>query len=66
MLTLLPKLPEKIIGLAPSGRVTGSNYDGVLIPTVEAALDKHKKLGLLYELSSDFSGLAPGAMWDDV
>lgn len=66
MLTLLPKLPKKIVGLAACGRVTGSNYDGVLIPTVQAALEKHKKLRLLYELSSDFTGLVPGAMWDDM
>jgi hypothetical protein len=33
---------------------------------VEAALKKHKKLKLIYELGSDLTGFAAGAMWDDM
>lgn len=66
MISLLPNLPDNTIGLAGSGRVTASDYEEVLIPAVESALKMHKKLRLLYELSSDFTGFAPGAMWDDM
>ena len=66
MITLLPNLPDNTIGLAGSGRVSGSDYEEVLIPAVESALKKHNKLRLIYELNSDFTGFAPGAMWDDM
>lgn len=66
MITLLPNLPETIIGVAASGRVSGTDYEKVLIPAVEAALKKHKKLRLIYELEDDITGFAPGAMWDDM
>ncbi|MEO5692147.1 MAG: STAS/SEC14 domain-containing protein [Usitatibacter sp.] len=66
MITLLPDLPDNTIGVAASGLVSGSDYETVLIPAVEAALGKHKKLRLIYELGSDFTGFAPGAMWDDM
>lgn len=66
MIKLLPTFPDNTIGLVGSGQVTASDYEGVLIPAVEAALEKHKKLRLLYELGSDFTGFAPGAMWDDM
>ena len=66
MITLLPNLPENTIGVCASGRVSGADYEGVLIPAVELALKKHKKLRLIYELSDDFTGFAPGAMWEDM
>lgn len=66
MITLLPDLPSNTIGLAASGRVTGADYEQILIPAVEAALEKHKKLRLLYELGGDFTGIDPSAMWDDM
>ena len=66
MITFLPNLPETIIGVVASGHVSRTDYEEVLIPAVEAALKKHKKLRLIYELESDITGFAPGAMWDDM
>ncbi|MEO8215568.1 MAG: STAS/SEC14 domain-containing protein [Acidobacteriota bacterium] len=66
MITLLPNLPENTIGISASGRVSGADYEAVLIPAVETALEKHKKLRLIYELSDDFTGFTAGAMWDDM
>lgn len=66
MIELMPNLPDNIIGLTGSGRVTASDYEEVLIPAIESALKKHKKLRLLYEFASDFTGYAPDAVWDDM
>ncbi len=66
MIKLLPNLPGNIIGLAGSGHLTASDYEDVLIPAVDAALERHKKLRLIYELGNDFTGCAPGAVWDDM
>jgi hypothetical protein len=66
MITLLPNLPDNTIGLMASGWVSGTDYSEVVIPAVEAALKKHKKQKLIYELGSDLTGFAAGAMWDDM
>ena len=66
MINLLPGLPDNTIGLSASGHVTGNDYAEVLIPAVEAALKRHKKLRLLYEIGNDFAGFTPAAMWDDM
>ncbi len=66
MITLLPNFSDNTIGFAASGRVSGTDYEEVVIPAVEAALKKHKKLKLIYELGSDFTSFAASAMWDDM
>ncbi len=66
MIELLPNLPANVIGIAASGHVTAADYESILMPAVEAALRKHDKVRLLYELGSGLDGFAPGAMWDDM
>ncbi len=66
MIKLLPNLSDDTIGLVASGRVSGHDYASVVVPAVEAALRKHTKLKLLYELGTDFTDFAPGAVWDDM
>ena len=50
MITLLSNLPDNIIGLNATGRVTGDDYLQVLVPAVEVALERHDKIRLIYEL----------------
>ena len=49
-----------------SGHVTKDDYDSVLIPAVEAALKGKGKLRLHFEIDPDFSGIDPGAVWEDI
>ena len=65
MIKLIPDLPGNILGFDASGKVTGKDYETVLIPAVEAKLKDFPKVRLLYHLGSDFSGYDMGAMWDD-
>lgn len=65
MIKLLSDLPDNVVGIAASGHVSAADYETVLAPAVEAALKKHGKARLLYVLGSDFTGFAPGAMWED-
>ena len=37
----------------------------MLVPAVERALETHDRVRLYYEISPDFAGIAPGAMWED-
>lgn len=66
MIELLSNLPDNTVGIAASGHVSVPDYETVLVPAVKAALKKHDKVRLLYQLSSDFTGFAPGAMWEDM
>lgn len=65
MITLLSNLPDNIIGLNATGRVTGDDYLQVLVPAVEVALERHDKVRLIYELDDAFTGFVPDAMWED-
>jgi hypothetical protein len=45
--------------------VTRKDYDDVLVPAVMAALQQHEKVRLYYEITPQFSGMDPGAIWED-
>jgi hypothetical protein len=61
----LPGFPEGVLAFARHGHVTKSDYDTVLVPAVKRALTAQKKLRPYYEMAADFTGLEPGAMWED-
>jgi len=57
--------PENLVIAVAHGKVTGDDYEKVLIPAIEAKLKTQKKVRLLYQLAKDFAGFTAGAMWDD-
>lgn len=66
MIALLPKLPDHVVGVTASGKINAADYETVLIPAVDAALKKHDRIRLLYQLGPQFTGFTAGAMWDDM
>jgi hypothetical protein len=65
MIRLLSGFPENVLAVACEGRVTREDYDRVLIPAMNAALQKHQKLRLYYEVTPQFAGTDAGAVWED-
>jgi SpoIIAA-like len=65
MLTLIDNLPANVIGVSAEGKVTGLDYETVLIPAVEKKLKSEKRIRLLYHLASNFSDFDLKAMLDD-
>ena len=65
MIELMPGMPDGVLGFTASGKVTGDDYEAVLVPEVEEKLKEHKKLSLLYHLGDDFTGFDAEAVWDD-
>jgi hypothetical protein len=65
MIEIIEGMPENVVAVRAIGKVTGEDYDNVLIPAIEDKLKKHKKIRVLYQLGSDFSGFTAEAMWDD-
>ena len=65
MIDLMDDLPETVLGFTARGKVTGEDYETVLIPAVEAKLERQPKVRLLYHLGSQFEGFEAEALWDD-
>ena len=66
MLELAPGFPDNVVAVIARGQVTREDYDRNLIPKVEAALKRHDKIRLYYELGAQFSGIDAGAAWEDL
>lgn len=65
MIDLIEDFPDNIVGFAAKGQLTRKDYEQVLIPKVEAALKRHDKIRLYYELGPQFTGVDAGAAWED-
>ena len=65
MLQLMNGLPENVLGVSAEGKVTGSDYENILIPAVEEKFKTHTKIRMLYHLGNTFSGFDLSAMVDD-
>ena len=65
MIEQLSNFPDYVLAFLCKGRVTKADYDSVLVPAVVRALEKHKRVRLYYEITAEFSGIEPGAMWED-
>ncbi|MEA4862967.1 MAG: STAS/SEC14 domain-containing protein [Victivallaceae bacterium] len=65
MIKLVENLPDHVVGIVGSGKITGQDYKTVFIPALEAAMKKYPKVNVLYVLADDYAGFTPGAMWDD-
>ena len=65
MIRSLSGFPENVVAVVCEGRVTRKDYDDVLVPAVTAALRRHDKVRLYYEITPQFSGMEPGAIWED-
>ena len=65
MIEVLPDFPDSVIGLRCTDHVTRQDYEAVLIPTLNTAFKEQKTLRAYCEIVG-FSGMSPGALWDDV
>jgi len=65
MLKLLEGLPDNVLGVSAEGKITGKDYETVLIPAIEERLKKNKKMRMLYHLGNSFTGFDLSAMLDD-
>jgi hypothetical protein len=65
MLRMMNDLPGNVLGVSAEGRITGTDYETVLIPAIEEKLKTNKKIRMLYHLGSNFTGFDLNAMIDD-
>ena len=65
MIEQLTNFPDNVLAFVCSGHVTKADYDTVLVPAVMKAFGKQDQVRLYYETAADFTGLDPGAIWED-
>jgi hypothetical protein len=65
MIDIIPATAENLVIAVAHGKVTGYDYNIVLIPAIEAKLKTHRKIRFLYQLADDFQGFSVEAFWDD-
>jgi len=65
MIEIIPGMADNVLAFSAKGQVTGEDYESTIIPAVEAALEKHTRVRLLYHLGPEFSGFDVAALWDD-
>ncbi|WP_291105255.1 MULTISPECIES: STAS/SEC14 domain-containing protein [unclassified Flavobacterium] len=58
-------LPDKVLGVTAEGKITGTDYETILIPALEEKLKTNKKIRMLYQLGNSFTGFEMSAMLDD-
>ncbi|MCE0497921.1 MAG: STAS/SEC14 domain-containing protein [Methylacidiphilales bacterium] len=54
-----------VVALAAHGKVTHSDYERVVIPTVKEKIRLHDKIRFFFHLGEDFAGYSAEAIWDD-
>ena len=65
MIEQILDLPAGVVGFQVHGQVSANDYEGIIVPDVEAAFALNRKLNLMYVTAPDFVGFDSGAMWDD-
>lgn len=65
MLKIMNDLPANVLGVSAEGKITGTDYETVLIPALEEKLKANKKIRMIYQLGNDFTGFEMSAMLDD-
>jgi len=65
MIEALTNFPDNVLAFVCHGHVTKADYESILTPAVEKALEDHEKIRLYYETAADFAGIDPSAVWED-
>ncbi len=66
MIDPISDLPGDVVGLHIRGKLTREDYENVVIPAVEAAIEVADEVRVLVQLDDDFHGIELGALLDDV
>lgn len=64
MLQLLQPTTGNVVSITASDTVTAEDYEEVLMPAIEEALESHDKVRVLFQVEPN-TGFTAGAVWDD-
>ncbi|MBN1992619.1 MAG: STAS/SEC14 domain-containing protein [Anaerolineae bacterium] len=65
MIELIPDVADNVVAVKGTGKITGDDYEQVIIPAIEEKLKTYDKIRMFVQLTPTFSGFDAKAMWDD-
>ena len=65
MFKQIENLPENVLGIEASGKLTHTYDTDHLIPVCDCMLDRYGTMKFLYVIGEDFDGFELAALWDD-
>lgn len=65
MIHPISDLPDGTLGFEFSGEISGDDYDRVLTPTIERAVEEYDRIKVLLVFGDQFKGYTLSAAWDD-
>ena len=65
MIEEIADLPEGTLGFKMSGVVTGDDYDSVLTPAIDKAIENFDRIKLLAQVGPGFESYSLDAIWDE-
>ena len=65
MFKFIEGLPQDVMAIEATGKVTHEDYKSILIPKAEAMMSKGP-IKMLYVIGKEFTGFEAGALWDDI
>ena len=66
MIQLIEGAPEGVLAFEAVGEVDAEDYEEVLKPAIEEALDGGNRLRFVFEIGSEFDRYTAGADWHDM
>ena len=63
---LLTGYPADVVAVEVVGPVTKADYESLLTPAVQKAIERAGKVKILYLAGEDFAGYSPAAAWEDM
>ena len=66
MFKVMENLPDHVIGIEVSEKVTAADYDEVLTPLITDRLSRHDRLDFICVFTDDWDGFESSAIWKDL
>jgi hypothetical protein len=66
MIRVLSGMPDGVLGLEAVDDVEKEDYENVVVPVIEQAIDRHGKVRLVYVLGHEFDDYEGEAVWEDI
>jgi len=66
MIQLIEGAPEGVLAFEAVGEVDAEDYEDVLRPAIEAALEGGEDIRIVYEIGPDFDRYSAGGAWEDM
>jgi hypothetical protein len=66
MIRVIGQMPDGVLGVEATGKLSAEDYATVLAPALAAATEGGGKIRIVLVFGGEFEGMEPGAVWQDV